>query len=354
LLLAAVGLSAAVPAPAGAQSWPGFGKDPQHSAQGAVASQTPQRVGWSTPVDLAPQKTDGGDLLTHYGSVMITAANTVLVPVKTGASGGFRVEARRGADGTLAWTVNSDYALPHHNWIPPFGPTLTPGDRAVVMPAAGGTVLVRTTPDKAVGHVSRLAFYGVGNYNADPTACGNAIQICTPITSDASGNLYFGYVSTGAAIPGYPNGIPSGLARVSNLGAGSFVAAAALSGDPATQKVAYNCAPALNPDGTRLYVTVNDVAPASAGFLGSGYLCALDSTSLAPQSRVLLLDPRSTADNPLRASVTDDSTASPTIGPDGDVYYGVLEGNFPTNNDRGWLLHFDAGLATTKTPGAFG
>ena len=27
---------------------------------------------------------------------------------------------------------------------------------------------------------------------------------------------------------------------------------------------------------------------------------------------------------------------------------------FPENNDRGWMLHFDANLTTTKTPGAFG
>ena len=49
-----------------------------------------------------------------------------------------------------------------------------------------------------------------------------------------------------------------------------------------------------------------------------------------------------------------DSTASPTVGPDGDVYFGVLEDNFPSHNDRGWLLHFDRTLATTKTPGSFG
>ena len=54
------------------------------------------------------------------------------------------------------------------------------------------------------------------------------------------------------------------------------------------------------------------------------------------------------------ASFSDDSTASPTVGPDGDVYYGVLEGNFPSNNDRGWMLHFSGDLGTTKTPGAFG
>jgi hypothetical protein len=32
----------------------------------------------------------------------------------------------------------------------------------------------------------------------------------------------------------------------------------------------------------------------------------------------------------------------------------VLEYNFTSHNDRGWLLHFDAKLATKKTPGSFG
>ena len=42
------------------------------------------------------------------------------------------------------------------------------------------------------------------------------------------------------------------------------------------------------------------------------------------------------------------------VGPDGDVYIGVLESSFASNNDRGWLLHFSGDLSTTKTPGAFG
>ena len=54
------------------------------------------------------------------------------------------------------------------------------------------------------------------------------------------------------------------------------------------------------------------------------------------------------------AWVTDYSTASPTIGPDGEVYYGVLENPFPANNDRGWLTHFNSTLSTTLTAGGFG
>jgi hypothetical protein len=42
------------------------------------------------------------------------------------------------------------------------------------------------------------------------------------------------------------------------------------------------------------------------------------------------------------------------VGPDGDVYYGVLENPFPGHNDRGWMLHFNSDLSITKIPGSFG
>jgi hypothetical protein len=54
------------------------------------------------------------------------------------------------------------------------------------------------------------------------------------------------------------------------------------------------------------------------------------------------------------AYIPDDGTASPTIGPDGDVYIGVLENPFYSNHVRGWMLHFDASLASQELPGAFG
>jgi hypothetical protein len=42
------------------------------------------------------------------------------------------------------------------------------------------------------------------------------------------------------------------------------------------------------------------------------------------------------------------------VGPDGDVYYGVLENPFPSHNDRGWMLHFNSDLSKQKIPGSFG
>ena len=348
-LICTLGLLGLLPASASAQGWQGYGRDAQHSSLSGTPSQPPQKVRWSTPVDLAPQYGGGGDLLTHYGSPVITRSNTVVVPVKLTADGGFRIDAKRGSDGAALWQYVSDYVLPHHNWIPPFGPTLTPKDRTLAFPGAGGTVVSRTFPDSAAGVFGRNAFYGTALYATNPGAFNASVMISTAITCDRLGNLYFGYVSDGSPLPGYPSGIPSGLARISSQGVGSFVSAASISGDAAIKKVVYNCAPALSTDGATVYVAVNNLNPADAGNFGSGYLCAVNSTTLAPVSAARLIDPRGGF-----ASISDDGTATPTVGTDGDVYFGVLEGNFPSNHARGWLLHFNAALTTSKTPSAFG
>lgn len=318
-----------------AQGWPGYGRDAQHSCVSGTASQFPQIIRWSTPVDLQPQY-NGNDLYIHYGSPVITAANTLIVPVKTGASGGFRLDARNASTGALLWSFNTDYVVPSHDWFPICGATLTPNDASVAVPAAGGTVLVEDSPNAAgAANPTRIAFFGIANYNANPAAYNNAIQICTPISSDTHGNLYFGYVSTYA-------GVPSGLARIGSDGSLNSVSVTAMCGDSSMQKVCYNCTPAFSADGMTLYVAVNNGS--------AGYLCALNSTTLEKQASVYLLDPKS--GNP--AWLTDNSSATPTVGPDGDVYYGVLENPFLENNDRGWLLHFSSDLGTIKLPGAFG
>jgi hypothetical protein len=334
-----------------AQFWASYGRNPQHNALAELPSQVPQKIRWSAPVDLDPQYSRNGDLYIHYGSPVITARNTVIVPVKTGAQDGFSVFAYTGATGAQIWTYATDYSLPQHDWTPPMGITLTPRDASVVIPGAGGTVWILSSPNlpQVSPAPTRIAFFNTSTtnyYNQGPVAFNHAIKICTPITCDHSGNLYFGYFSTGEPVPGYPSGIPSGLARVSiATGTGSFVAAPTLCGDTNITKIAYNCAPALTPDGKTLYIGVNQ-----SGW-SYGYLCQVKAATLQPISSILLRDPRNAS---WEASVVDNGTSSPTIGPDGDVYYGVLEAQFPSNHARGWLLHFDSNLTTTKIPGAFG
>ncbi len=317
--------------------WAGYGGNAQHDATSTVASQPLQTIRWSTPVDLAPVFSDN-DLLIHYGSPMITQANTVIVPVKTGSTGGFQLSAFNGANGAPLWTQPTDYILPPHNWVPSYSPALTPTQR-LYYPGAGGTVYFRDAPDSpAPATITQLAFYGLSNYNADKATYNQNVFINTPITSDSAGNIYFGYQVTGSN----PQNLQSGIARIAANGAATYVPAATVAADASITKVVHNSAPAISRDGSTLYVAVSNGT--------AGYLLSLNAATLAPQKRVSLLDPASGNS----AWLNDDGTASPTIGPDGDVYFGVLENPFPSNRDRGWLLHFSPDLATTKTPGAFG
>ena len=318
--------------------WSGYAGNAQHTAVSTVASQPLQSIHWQTPVDLAPQYS-GNDLLIHYGSPVITAANTVIVPVKTGASGGFQVQAHNGANGAVTWTQTTNYVLPPHDWTPSYSPALTPAGR-LVMPDAGGTVTFRNTPDAVTGATGKLVFFGAANYAANPAAYDNSVFINTPITTDNSGNMYFGYTVTGAN----PLNLKSGIARISSTGVGTYVAATTASGDAGLTNVAMNSAPALSPDGGTVYVAVN-----SGGF-GRGDLLALNSTTLATTAVRPLIDPLN--GNP--AIVADDGTSSPTVGPDGRVYFGVLEN--PLHTSKGWLLSFngDLSVAPNAPPGAFG
>ncbi len=153
--------------------WSDYAHDPQHSALSPVASQPLANIHWQTPVDLDPQHEGGqtnGDLYIHYGSPLITRSNTVIVPVKTGAYGGFRVEAHVGTNGALKWMQSTDYVLPPHGWTPSFSPTLTPRNR-LYFPGGGGTVYYCDSPDSTNAPViGQIAFYGLTNYLANTNA----------------------------------------------------------------------------------------------------------------------------------------------------------------------------------------
>jgi hypothetical protein len=335
------------PLASGQTAWTNFAKSEHHDASSTTASQALNGIHWQTPVDLHPPDSvrhpediqgGGEELLIHYGTPLITAANTVIVPVKTGAAGGFRVDARNASNGDLLWRKSTDYALPPtEGWTPVFGPALTA--KRLYYPAAGGTIYFRDSPDSATGIGGRLAFYGLDNYKANSSGFNSSVYINTPLTTDVRGDIYFGFLVSGASPL---SGLTSGIARIGADGKGSWIAVTTASSDTTMTEVPYNCAPALSWDGKTLYIAVSN---------GTwGYLVALNSTTLAPVAHVQLIDPLSGD----YAWIADNSSASPTTGRDGDVYYGVLENPFPENHDRGWLLHFNADLSRTRTPGAFG
>jgi hypothetical protein len=339
ILAAFVLLGAKVAAQSIAVPWSGHGHDAQHSALSPVASQSLNQIHWQAPVDLAPQYS-GTALYAHYGSPLISRQNTVFFPVKTGPDDGFRIEARNGVTGALTWMQTTDYSLPAHGWVPTCGIVLTPKNR-LYYPGAGGTVYFRDTSDAPSGATGQLAFYGLGNYAAAPGTFNANVKINTPLSTDRYGNIYFGFQVTGPTTPA----LQSGIARVAEDGTGTWLAANAAANDVGVNKVVMNCAPALSNDHKTLYATV------SVGNYSGGYLVALDARTLAPVSRVRLKDVQNPGND---ASLLDDGTSSPTIGPDGDVYFGAFENPSGSHNYRGWLLHYDATLTQSKPAGAFG
>ena len=335
LLLAAATL---LVAPSAHAAWSMHGGNPQHTAVSAVPVQPLQSIHWQMPVDLNPQYS-GTVLFIHYGSPLVTEGNTVIVPVKVGVQDTFRVEARRGSDGLPLWQLATDYTLPPHSWVPSVTPTLAHAGRLYV-PGAGGTLLWTSALDAAGPHTTtRVAFYGNAAYAANPAAFNASLRINTPLTADAKGTVYFGFV----AVVGNPLVIQSGIAAVDANGVGRYVSVDAASGHVATQ-IATNCAPALSRDEQTLYVACR------GGNSAPSYLMALATADLSTLHVRPLVDPHSL----MAAAVSNNGTATPMVAPDDKVYYGVLENPGGTNASRGWMLQFDKDLNPAGPPGAFG
>jgi hypothetical protein len=332
-----------------AAAWTGYAHDAQHTGISAYMSQPMRGIRWQTPVDLNPQHSSGGDLDIHYGSPLITSSNTVIIPVKTGATDGFEITARNGGNGNLKYTVSTDYTLSGmpFNWTPSYSPALTPSGR-LYYAGAGGTLYYIDNLDSNSAHTPvQVAFYGLSNYTGNAAAFNSSVYIDTPLTSDGQGDIFFGFRVVGTA-PAPLSTTQSGYARIDPNGNGKFVLAGAASGDSAVSLDTHNLSPALSNDQSTVYVAVK-----SSTTEYHGYLLGLDSTTLATKDKVFLNDPRPQSGNTFKpAGILDDATSSPTVGPDGDVYFGVM--GSPFNGSRGWMLHFSGDLTKEKTPGAFG
>jgi hypothetical protein len=333
----AIGTGAAV-------EWAGFAENAEHTAVVSKQPQPLKRIRWRAKVDRAPVLIAKA-LLAHYGSPMITTANTVLVPTRVSAKAGFRVVAYSGATGARRWSLATDYRPPSINppgtrsidFTPPLPAALTPSTTLAVA-GVGGTVLMRAHANLAAGAVQRRVFYGAAQWKAHRSVYDKAVRISTPLTAGPDGSVYFGFEVTGAT----PAHLSSGIARIDANGHATWISAAAAAGNRAVTGVAFSCAPALSPDGKTVYITVTSPA--------SGILVGLDATTLRPRFHVALKDPA----NGKPALISHSSSATPMVGPDGDVYYGVLGNPESSHDSRGWLLHYNATLTREKIPGSFG
>src|ERR1051326_4172831 len=122
-----------------------FAGNAQHTAIYQTPAQSLNTIRWSTTIDL-----NNTGAYAHYGAPLITAANSVIVPVKTG-SNGFEINVFDGASGSLKYTLTTDYALPSYNWIPSYNPALatTISGPRLYYPGAGGTIYYIDNPDSA-------------------------------------------------------------------------------------------------------------------------------------------------------------------------------------------------------------
>ncbi len=327
-----------VPSSPAQAAWTMHAGNAQHTAVTTVPTQPLQSIHWQAPVDLQPQYS-GTVLFIHYGSPLITEGNTVIFPVKVGVADTFRVEARAALDGSTKWTLDTDYLLPPHSWVPSVGLAMTPRGRLYV-PAAGGTLLWTDALDEPGAHAStRVAFFGDADYAANKSAMDASLRVCTPLTSASDGTVYFGV----RAVAANPLGITSGIAAVDASGSGRFVSMFDASGG-LCDRVGLNCAPALSRDEQTLYIAGRGASSAP------GYLVALATSDLGTRHVRALVDPLTASES----FVSDNSTATPMVAPDDKVYFGVLENPFGTNAVRGWMLQFDADLVPAGVPGAFG
>jgi hypothetical protein len=325
-----------------------FAGNAQHTSVYLPAAAELNAIRWSTAIDL--RQTFG---TTHYGAPIVSAGNTIFVPVKT-ATDGFQIKVLDAATGAPRYgPLTTDYVLPAHNWIPTYNPAIATftdrraraRQRRLYFAGAGGTLFYVINPDfQRHSAPVRVAFYGLDAYGRDSASFNSSVFVNTPLTTDSQGNVFFGFRVQGTA-PSPLGTTQSGFARIAPDGSGTYVLAGAAAGDVAITRDSHNSAPALSSDERVLYVVVK-----SGTTNNYGYLLGLDAATLATRFKVFLRDPRNNRVN--NAGILDDSTASPMVGPDGDVYLGVFAN--PGNGSRGFLLHFTADLAVEKAPGAFG
>ena len=85
----------------------------------------------------------------------------------------------------------------------------------------------RDQADLNTGAQGQIAFYGLSNYQANPSAYNAGVIINTPLTSDSAGNIYFGFLVIGHT----PLNLTSGVARISPSGAAAWTSVVTATAD---------------------------------------------------------------------------------------------------------------------------
>ena len=347
-------------------------------------------------ISAANQLFGEADLLVHY-QVPLIDGNDVYMEFKSGnpskntfAQMNWAENKLSWQNGTLvqAWSFASDWKAPGNYsdfWEPVFHSVLANG--ALYVPGAGGTIFrVNKSTGAQVVRINPFGTIDTNTYTAGP------------ISADTSGNLYYNVVKLQPGGSFYSkDSVDSWLVKVAPDNSATKVSYSVLTpGTPGPDdpceisfstallpwppsptavaptvrcgpmRVALNIAPAIAPDGTIYSITRSHAAFANR----SGYLVAVnpnlslkwiaslnnrfnDGCGVAIGSGGVL--PPNGQPGGCRAGanfgvdpgvnhagggrVLDDSSASPTVAPDGSVFYGAYS---RYNYAQGHLMHFSA------------
>jgi hypothetical protein len=369
-------------AAAGQAQWSQFGANPRHTGNSAVAAQPLLRTLADVvhdpfvPQEIAPN----GALYIHYavplldGDDVFMSFKGVFAPGPSPSIITWGVKRLHWENGQLVekWVAGSDWGpVPSVAWEPPMQPVLANG--FVYLPAAGATLF---QIDRNTGQrVTRINPFATLDY---------ATFMSGPPTADASGNIIYGAFRVqsdnpwGSDVTGawLVRATPDGTATavpfsplVSNAPAANaqctsrFASGTKLPPSPTavaptitcgSQRPGLNVAPAIAADGT-IYIVSRTHFNERWGYLVAVNPDLTPKWNVSLRNRfqdgcdVLLVSGTCTAgttagvdptDNlPGSGAVSDFSTASPVVLPDGTILYGAFTGY---NDSNGHLTHFKA------------
>jgi hypothetical protein len=178
---------------AGAQSWPQWALNPQHTGQVNVSGQPLNRTLADIvydPLVPAEMSAEFGELLAHYQVPLIDNATTIFMEFKSGTYNKNRYDTQIwGENGfqwingqlTQIWSFPSDWQAPGSQadfWEPVFHAVLA--NDYIYVPGAYGTIFKLRKSDGSV--VSRINPFPT----LDPT-----IIVAGVLSADSSGNIYY-------------------------------------------------------------------------------------------------------------------------------------------------------------------
>lgn len=381
ILLLSIVMLIAPQARADDPSWTQWGRTPEHTGMIDVVAQSPDKIRATVQVDPFANKeiADVGDLVIHYQTALVDG-DDVFMEYKTGTyvdplrwnslSWGESRYQWINKKLTKKWSYLSDWKpVPFGDgrWEPVFHPVLV--RKFLYLPGFGGTII----------KINRTTGAMIKRFNPFGTAIASNIFVVGPISADDSGNIYYNAMQLNTADAWHTDALDSWLVMIRTDGRISKATFASLTpGAPAagslcetafrmtsstqvapqtpcgSQRPTLNAAPAIGRDGTiytisrshfndrygYLVAVTSDLKPKwTSSFRdklqdGCGVSLPAGAGGCVPGVKTGV-DPDT---NTFPAGkVSDSSTSSPVVAPDGSVFYGSRT---DYNCGFGHLFHF--------------